>query len=75
MSDQEDHLANVLKATGLGALIGAGIGWGACVFVIDDPLLFPGDTILFGAILCGLLGYVFGDSFVDRLQDRWWWFW
>ena len=59
----------------LGSLIGAGLGLGACIYIFDDTLLFPGDTILFGAATCGGLGFYFGEGFIEWLKENWWWFW
>ena len=75
MSQGEDHLANVIAGTLLGILIGGGLGLGACVYIFDEPPLFTGDTILFGAIVCGTLGYVLGEGFIEWLKENWWWFW
>jgi hypothetical protein len=62
-----------------GALIGAGIGGlgglGACLwFIPDEWNLFPGDTILAGAVIFGTLGFAFGESFIDWLKEHWHWF-
>lgn len=75
MSQGEDHLANIIAGTLLGALIGGGLGLGACIVIFDEPPLFTGDTILIGAILCGTLGYFLGEGFIEWLKENWWWFW
>ncbi len=75
MSQEENHLANVFTGTLLGALLGAGLGLGACTFIFEGPLLFMGDTMLAGAIICGVLGYFLGEGFIEWLKENWWWFW
>ena len=71
----EDHLANVIAGVFFGALIGGGLGLGACMFIFEGTLLFPGDTILCGAMICGVLGFFFGGGFVEWLKEHWWGFW
>ena len=78
MSNEENHLGNLVAGMFLGALLGAGLGLGVCVYFFDDPLLFPGDTILFGALLCGTLGFFLGAGFIEWLKENawnffWWW--
>jgi hypothetical protein len=68
---QESHVANVAWGTTLGALIGGGMGWGACTFVFEETLLFTGDTILAGALLCGTLGFYLGEDFIEWLKEHW----
>ena len=75
MSDNEDHLANVIAGVFLGALVGGGLGLGACVMLFDEPPLFTGDTVLFGALICGTLGYFYGEGFIEFLKETWWQFW
>ena len=76
MSDDESsQWKDTLLGTGLGALAGGGMGLGACMFIFDDPPLFVGDTILFGALICGVLGFLYGESFIDWLKENVIWFW
>ena len=75
LKNEEDHFKNLVSGTLLGALAGAGLGLGACVFIFEGTLLFTGDTVLFGAVSCGTLGYFLGDGFIDWLKDHIWWFW
>jgi hypothetical protein len=75
MSNGENHWGNVVAGVLLGALVGAGFGLGACVFVFEDTLLFLGDTVLLGALTCGVLGYFLGEEFIEWLKENWWWFW
>jgi hypothetical protein len=75
MSDNENHFGNIVAGVLFGALAGGGIGLGACIFVFDEPPLFIGDTVLFGAIVCGALGYFLGEGFIAWLTENWWWFW
>lgn len=75
MPYEEDHLANTLTGVLLGALIGGGLGLGACMYVFDGTLFFTGDTVLFGAVTCGTLGFFFGEDFIESLKQNWWRFW
>lgn len=72
MTHDENHLSNVSAGILLGALVGGGLGLGACMFIIDGTLLFTGDTVIFGAITCGTLGYFLGASFIEWLKETWW---
>ena len=74
MSSCEHPILNMIAATSLGALAGASLGLGACVYIFEQPLLFTGDTVLAGALICGRLGWYFGSGFVDWLKENWWWF-
>ncbi len=74
-SVNDDHLANIISGVLLGALVGAGLGLGVCVYIIEGTWLFTGDTVLFGVIICGVLGFLFGEPFIDWLKENWWWFW
>ncbi|MBX7168312.1 MAG: hypothetical protein K1X74_18395 [Pirellulales bacterium] len=58
----------------VGALIGALAGLGACIWILPETPFFPGDTILIGAVVCGVCGHRWGDSFFDWLRDHWHWF-
>ena len=62
------------KGLWVGALVGGLVGLGACMWIIEGTLLFPGDTILFGAIICSVLGFLMGETFFEWLKERWHWF-
>lgn len=62
------------KGLWVGALLGAVTGLGVCTYLIEGTLLFPGDTMLVGALVCGALGFVYGESFFEWLKERWYWF-
>ena len=69
------QISDALKGAVYGAALGGLGGLGACMWLIPDDLsLFPGDTILIGAIICGFLGFIFGERFFDFLSDHWHWF-
>lgn len=70
-----DRIGSAISGAFLGALAGGGLGLGVCVFVIEGTWLFTGDTVLFGAIICGTLGMIYGEPFVDWLKENWHWFW
>jgi len=57
-----------------GVLIGALAGLGVCIWVIDIPPFFPGDTIVVGAVICGLLGFFLGERFHEWMKAHWDWF-
>lgn len=59
------------KGLWVGALLGGLAGLGVCMWIIDGTLLFPGDTMLFGAIICAVLGFLYGETFFDWLKDNW----
>lgn len=44
----------------LGAVLGSLADLGVNMWISQRTLLFSGDTILIGAVLCALPGYVFG---------------
>ena len=75
MSDNENHPGNMIAGVFLGAVVGGGIGLGACIFFFDEPPMFTGDTVLVGAVICGGLGYFLGEDFVEWLKENWWHFW
>lgn len=75
MPHEENHLANVIRGTLLGAFVGVGLGLGACTFIFDGTLFFTGDTVLVGAVTCGILGFFLGEGFIEWLKENWWWFW
>ena len=65
MPHNEEHLGNIIAGTLLGALCGGGLGLGACILIFDEPPFFTGDTILIGAVVCGMLGYFLGEGFIE----------
>ena len=75
MSNDESHVGNLAASAFFGSLAGGGIGLGACMLLFDNPHFFTGDTILIGAIICGLLGLIFGAGFIEWLKENWLGFW
>ncbi len=75
MADRKQELANVVTGTLLGALVGGGMGLGVCIYIFDQTPFFVGDTVLIGALVCGVLGYWQGERFIEWLSENWWWFW
>jgi hypothetical protein len=65
---------NGFKGLFVGAFLGGFAGLGVCMWIIEGTWLFPGDTILIGAVVCGILGFLFGQRFFDWLSDWWHWF-
>jgi len=65
MSERDEDIASAVYGAIAGAVIGAGGGWFVSSWVLSDPLYFPGDMILIGAVVFGFLGYVFGHRFID----------
>lgn len=65
MSDRDEDYASAVYGAIVGAVIGAGGGWFVGAYVNSEPPFFPGDTILIGAVVFGVLGYVFGHRFID----------
>lgn len=54
-----------------GAFWGATLGLGIGVWLVARTILFPGDTMVLGAIVCGVLGYYKGSDFFRWLRDHW----
>lgn len=75
MPDDDSPYEDVIAGVLLGALVGAGLGLSAWIFVPDAPPFFAGGTILMVGIICGFLGYFFGAGFIDWLKENWWRFW
>lgn len=75
MSNDEDHFGNAVAGMCLGALVGGGLGFGVCALLLDRTLLFTGDTVLLGILICGVLGYFLGEGFVEWLKENWAHFW
>lgn len=73
MRRTDDDWTNTLTGAFLGALVGSGLGLGACILIFEETLLFAGDTLLLGALICGVLGFVYGDEFIEWLKENWWW--
>ena len=68
-------MAHSFRGLFLGALIGGLLGLGVGTLVIGEPVWFPGDAIVAGALICGTLGYVVGEDFIEWLKENWWWPW
>ncbi|MFH5804536.1 hypothetical protein [Alienimonas sp. DA493] len=59
-----------------GAILGGLAGLGVCAWwLTGPPPLFPGDTILGGALLVGWIGWRWGKPAVARVRDEFltWW--
>jgi hypothetical protein len=52
-----------------GAFVGAGIGFVVQFFFVDEPWLFRGDAVVFGAVIVGILGLFFGKAIVRVVID------
>ncbi len=70
-SNNEHHLTNVIAGVFLSALVGGGLGLGACIFISEGTLLFLGDTILAGALIYGTLGFFLGEGFIEWIEENW----
>lgn len=64
-------MGNAIKGLIWGAFLGALSGLGVCIWLISGTLLFPGDTMVAGALICGAFGYIYGDSFFEWLKSNW----
>ncbi len=64
-------MTDAIKGVAVGTLIGGVAGLGVCIWIIPETSLFPGDTILAGAVICGVLGQIYGDSFFTWLGENW----
>jgi hypothetical protein len=70
--DRVQSVLNTVLGVIFGVLIGGSIGLGICIWVIPVTLLFAGDTILAGAVVCGFGGYLYGEPFIDWLRENFW---
>jgi hypothetical protein len=56
-----------------GMVAGAVLGVLFLLFFFID-IVFPGDVVILGAIVGGILGYLLGNDFFVWFRDRsWWW--
>lgn len=62
-----DAIKGIIIGAGMGGLAGLGV----CIWLLPENLFFPGDTMLVGAIVCGVLGHIYGDSFFEWLGENW----
>lgn len=67
-------MRDAIKGTLAGGFLGALAGLGVCMWLIPGTLLFVGDTIVIGALVGGVAGFVWGDDFFDWLKQNWGWF-
>lgn len=66
------RIGNGIMGAAWGVLIGGLMGLGVCMFIIDEPPFFPGDTIVIGAAACGVLAFFIGEPFLVWIKDNWW---
>ncbi len=64
-------MRDAVKGLILGAFLGGIAGLGACIWLITETLIFPGDTMVAGALICGVCGFVWGDEFFEWVRDHW----
>ncbi len=64
-------MSDNIKGLLVGAAFGALVGLGLRTFVINDALLFPGDTVVIGAVIFGIAGALWGDDFLEWLRNSW----
>ncbi len=55
-----------------GILIGGLGGVGVCTLLLTETLFFTGDTVLIGAAIFGVLGFLYGEPFLDWVKEIWW---
>ena len=65
----EDGLYGMICGVVIGALSGLGLG----TWLLAEPIFFHGDAIVAGAAICGALGFIFGEPFIEWLKGHWWW--
>lgn len=68
-------MSDAVKGALWGILLGTSLGLGICVWILVDPLLFTGDTILIGGIFGAIAGCLWGEAFFDFVKDYWWRWW
>ncbi len=69
-----DSVLQGIRGLIVGSVLGALAGLGICTWLLAETLLFPGDTMVAGALICGAAGYIWGDEFFEWLKDHWHWF-
>jgi hypothetical protein len=60
-----------LKGLWVGALLGGLFGLSFTLFYGSKPFLFLGECIVLGAFVCGLLGFLMGETFFEWLKENW----
>jgi hypothetical protein len=64
-------MSDAVKGAFYGVLIGATGGLGVCMWILEEPLFFTGDTMLIGGVLGAVAGMIWGDDFFDFISDFW----
>ena len=69
MSEKDYRLADIM----IGFLVGgfAGLQVGLFTDLLLQPLLFYGDLVLIGSLLCGVASVFYGRRLTDFLGDLW----
>ena len=65
-------MGDAIKGALFGMLLGAGAGLGVCIWLIAEPIFFPGDTLLIGGGSGAVAGVIWGEDFFDFVKDYWW---
>ena len=64
-------MGDAIKGLIVGTFLGGIAGLGMCIWLFTENILFPGDTMVAGALICGTCGYIWGDEFFEWLKENW----
>lgn len=64
-------MSDAVKGLLLGLFLGATGGLGVCMYILEEPFFFTGDTMLIGGVLGAVAGLIWGDDFFDFVRDHW----
>jgi hypothetical protein len=58
-----------------GMVAGAVLGLVVLLFLMTPYLVFPGDLVILGTVVGGMLGYLLGNDFFIWFREKlfWWW--
>jgi hypothetical protein len=68
-------MSDAIKGAVVGLFLGATGGLGVCMWILEEPLFFTGDTMLIGGVLGTVAGVIWGEDFFEFVKEYWysWW--
>ena len=64
-----EGLTGLFVGAGIGVVAGFSLG----TWSFELSLLYLVLAMLAGAVICGVAGFLFGESFLEWLKNYWWW--